>query len=123
MNHHVRRSIARKWAVTFALFGLGLIATGVVYIVLDSRQADDRVVQRANAESTNRLVCVTRPYIVAALSRAVRSAADASQSAAARARAREAITANTVFLGGLVTVPPDYDCAPLVKRIKEESRG
>lgn len=112
--HTIPQRWYKRLRVTFILFGLSIIATGVVYYVSDARQA-------TQANSTNRLVCVTRPYIRGSLARAVQSAGDVKQPESVRKRAAAAVVANTIFLQGLVTVPAHYDCAPLVARIRKEA--
>lgn len=102
-----------KW--TLILFGVAIIATGVVYRVLDARQTE-------SANSTNRLVCVTRPYILGALARA-EATAKVNPNPVTRATARQAIKSNKIFLRGLVTVPAGFDCAPLIAQIQREAAG
>lgn len=112
--------------ITFILIGsslaLSLAATAVAYALQDSRAKRNEATQRLTAESTNRLVCVTRPYITASIAGAeftILHNKNKTSVAAAKLSKRR----SEVFLRGLVTIPNDFDCAPLIAKIKKEAEG
>ena len=114
-----------RWTLIF--FGVGLLFTIAVYVRLHDQQNSDRsearvtaAVANLTAQRHNSIVCVTRPYLKQALARARQSENDKAQSAAVRARARAARISNEVFLSGLKTIPPDYDCKPLVEQLRKQ---
>lgn len=122
---HAPLSWVRSLKWTFVLIGvtlaLSLAATLAAYIVQDSKQARNARSQALSAESTNRLVCVTRPYILGAKKRA-EATAKVNPNPVTRATAKQAVASSKVYLRGLVTVPPTFDCRPLVKQIKREAQ-
>lgn len=115
-----RRAAIKRLRWTLILFGLSLVVSGASYIILNDRGERDRAQNSLVRLSHNSIVCVTRPYLIAARDRAAASAADTSQSATVRARAHAAQVSSQVFLNGLITIPIDYDCAPLLKKLRKE---
>lgn len=123
-----------RWTLIF--FGIGMVATIAVYVSLHGQQNRDRNVARNSAaistlklSSTlsaliarrhNGIICVLRPYFEAAVVRQLASENDVFLPESLRARQHEARVSSQITVRGLVTVPPEFDCAPLLKELRRQ---
>lgn len=101
---------------------VNLPLTLLIILVVNARtDADRHHAERLLALEHNAIVCITVPYAKGQLARAQFNARHGT-TPAARATAEQAATGAEQFLAGLVTIPPSFDCQPLLKKLLDEAR-
>lgn len=67
--------------------------------------------------SVNRIVCVTRKYIIPVRDNAIRASKDTTISESQRERARGQVVTNNDFLENLITIPRDFNCSQFTRKV------
>lgn len=130
-QQRLRKIRHARWTLIF--FGIGLVATMAVYVTLHDQQNRDRSdarssaalgatkvtssIQKIIAFRHNSIVCVMRPYLEAAVTRQRQAEDDTFLPEEWRERQHQARITSQVTLRGLVTVPPSYNCDPLLAKL------